>query len=1235
MFKRTLSMLLCIVMFVGCFGGVVSSAANNEYPANSIFAITTAPVKDNLIRYTINMTANQKGVAGTVLLVEFDSNVLSPVGCGPAFTSTTSSGEINNFEGEFLHGITEDSSNTYSIAYVNTTSVSTGSTAKPFFNMIFEVIDDTRPLTDVKFYCAEYYSVSEAEKNITKQQLIKSFENVATLEAPQLVSVVPAQDGLTVSWLPVVGADGYAVYRSTPSDGREIVYEAIGNDATSYTDTGLESGVNYTYTVTALNNYGESAYDSNGLLCKYIAKPHIEYVRNVDGGVELRWNACNGATNYYVMRRVAGEEEWQRIAIRSASVDTYYKDKTVSDGVEYEYDVKSATNTFESAAATEGEKIVYIEAPSLLAVSNVYSGIELKWSLHKDSTGYVIYRRVNGVDETLVKYKELNTTSFIDTQVDIGVAYTYSVMTITNKGSSAYNTLGYTITRVPATEVTSLQLNSSSVTVEWAPVENIDGYVVYRKPTSSDVWQKVCTVSSDVTSVDDKGAVSGTQYVYAVTPLKNNSEGVKAPSQPIYYIASPKSVTAVNEIDGIVVSWERVNGASSYAVYRDDGSGEYLPVDVVNGDNNTSYLDTDVYHGQKYSYKIIAINTSSGESKASEDVADLLRWNEEITAVPSYAAGGMLVDWADHDVADSFILYRSSGEEWLPIAETTESCFLDTSVVSDKKYSYAVGLIIEGSISVVYKPSELQIRYIAPPSVITTSNGTNYTKVSWSAVEGAQKYYLYKASEENGTYKLIGTFNSSTLSYTDKNVVAGAAAYYSIRCYNGENTSVYSASTKNVFLQRPTISGISNVYTGQTIKWNAIKGATGYKIYSKIYGGTYKCVATVDAGTLSYTYEAPVNGKKMVYAVRAINGDSISAYQGKTAVYLDAPEVSMYNGINGVVVSWDENTAADGYYVYRKVAGAKNWSRIAYVKTTKYTDKAAKSGTTYLYTVKAYDGSKLSGCNMDGWKIRFFSTPVITSVANSYGGVTISWKKVSYAQSYNVYRKANNDTSWTLIDNVVGLSYVDKDVKNLSTYTYTVRAVNRSNKSNYNHTGKTVKYVTAPKVSVSNSTSGVYLDWDRVSGASSYYVYRKAGNATKWTKIGTVRTNYYLDTSVKEGVIYTYTVRAYASKTLSGYYKSGWKVRHLDTPKLVSAVSSTSGITVKWQKVSYATAYDIYRKADGEKSWTRLGRVTGNSKVTYLDKKVIPGETYTYTVRACNGSYRSWFYSGIECRARY
>lgn len=80
------------------------------------------------------------------------------------------------------------------------------------------------------------------------------------------------------------------------------------------------------------------------------------------------------------------------------------------------------------------------------------------------------------------------------------------------------------------------------------------------------------------------------------------------------------------------------------------------------------------------------------------------------------------------------------------------------------------------------------------------------------------------------------------------------------------------------------------------------------------------------------------------------------------AIRLATPKVSARSTSNGIRISWNKISGADGYYVYRK-SGKENWEIIEQTKSAKrlyYIDKKAKSGKNYRYTVRAYKGTKKS-----------------------------------------------------------------------------------------------------------------------------------------------------------------------------------------------------------------------------------------------------------------------------------
>ncbi len=271
------------------------------------------------------------------------------------------------------------------------------------------------------------------------------------------------------------------------------------------------------------------------------------------------------------------------------------------------------------------------------------------------------------------------------------------------------------------------------------------------------------------------------------------------------------------------------------------------------------------------------------------------------------------------------------------------------------------------------------------------------------------------------------------------------------------------------------------------------------------------------------------------------------------------------------------------------------------------------------------------------------ATPKLSTIANTLGGVKVTWGKVSGADEYKVYRKTYNAktkawSGWSRIaTGVTSTSYVDKTAKSGTYYRYTVIASNEAGNSSYDATGLKTYFLATPTVSATNSNSGVTVKWSKSAGATGYYVYRKTGTGN-WQKIATVKGTSkvsYTDTKAKSGVTYRYTVKAYYSSYVSAYNTNGFAVRRLTTPTLKSVTSAKAGVTFKWNKVTGATGYIVYRKT-GNGSWQKIATVKGNTKVSYLDKTAKKGVTYTYTVRAYYGTSTSYYNTkGLTIKDKY
>jgi len=452
---------------------------------------------------------------------------------------------------------------------------------------------------------------------------------------------------------------------------------------------------------------------------------------------------------------------------------------------------------------------------------------------------------------------------------------------------------------------------------------------------------------------------------------------------------------------------------------------------------------------------------------------------------------------------------------------------------------------------------------------------------------------------------------------------------------------------------------------GIQVTWNEADGAAKYKVYRKDAANTVWKVIAIVTGT-SYVDKSAAAGVTYSYTVRGVGADGeLSPGFDRTGVSATIPKPTAPANVTlgdakvvtgGIQVTWNEADGAAKYKVYRKDAANTVWRVIATVTGTSYTDKTAKIGTKYNYTVRgvAADGKTLSpGFDRTGVSATI-SAPTNVKLVGAKavnGGIQVTWQQANGAVKYKVYRKDTANTDWKVIATVSSASYVDRTTKIGTKYTYTVRGVAADGKTlspGYDKTG--VSATAAPANVTMGSAkavnSGIQVTWQRAEDAAKYRVYRKDAANTGWKAIATVSDTSYVDKTAKIGTKYTYTVRGVAAdgKTLSpGYDKTG--VSATATPARVALVDAkrvttgTKGIQVRWKSAANAQTYNVYRAANPPSgdvpasAWVLVGKKV--NALTFKDTTGKSGTLYAYTVRgvAVDGKTLSAAYNKYGVRA--
>ena len=191
------------------------------------------------------------------------------------------------------------------------------------------------------------------------------------------------------------------------------------------------------------------------------------------------------------------------------------------------------------------------------------------------------------------------------------------------------------------------------------------------------------------------------------------------------------------------------------------------------------------------------------------------------------------------------------------------------------------------------------------------------------------------------------------------------------------------------------------------------------------------------------------------------------------------------------------------------------------------------------------------------------------------------------------------------------------------------QAVGKNNVlSAYLANGKAIKRLTQPTPKIANASSGITVSWNKITGASGYYIYRKAGNAEKWSRVASisdVSTLKWTDKNVTNGQKYTYTVKAYSGSYVSSYNagKTYYRVNRTSVSSLKN--SSSKKMAVVWSKNSKATGYQVqYSTSSSFSSYSTKSTTGTKLTISGLTK----GKTYYVRVRCYKTVSGTKYWSG-------
>ena len=466
---------------------------------------------------------------------------------------------------------------------------------------------------------------------------------------PRNLTVSTVDHEAVLSWRPPVSDGGspveaYHIFRNR-NRGENRCIMAVGGDILNFTDEDIVFGIEYSYSVRAVNIVGVSNLSGNSSV-KFVGppgKPTIPTVSLENGKAHLTWSPPVKTGGYPIVsyRIYRGME---RSGIQLFQVlpgdQLEFTDDTVSPGHVYRYAISAETEWDESARTEELFLTVsdFPSRPTQLRgrAGNGYVGLDWNPPLDNGLSSidrYIIKRSSDGGEFAEYEMLAGSVHSYNDSNVDNGKVYRYVLIAENSVGLSPYSEILELKPMGPPSppRYVRAEARDNSVTLRWMSPLDYGGsreilYKVY-KGESPRKMDKEIDVGSEMI-LNDANVYRGVTYYYSVVAVGDGYTSESTHPVSAIILNTPLSPTNFDVKlvdDGVKLVWGRPadDGGSEillYRIYRSNGSEDYHKIGEVKGGNFT-YVD-DTVNGPAYAdYYIVAVNKEgTGPRTYSESI---------------------------------------------------------------------------------------------------------------------------------------------------------------------------------------------------------------------------------------------------------------------------------------------------------------------------------------------------------------------------------------------------------------------------------------------------------------------------------------------------------------------------------------------------------------------------------------------------------------------------------------
>ncbi|MGN0586009.1 MAG: hypothetical protein ACI4JF_01875 [Oscillospiraceae bacterium] len=602
-------------------------------------------------------------------------------------------------------------------------------------------------------------------------------------------------------------------------------------------------------------------------------------------------------------------------------------------------------------------------------------------------------------------------------------------------------------------------------------------------------------VGPDTTSYvyDENNVKNGEIYYFKIRPYiiigkDDPSDGYESKYAGEYIPSSdfvvgtdfltPQDLIAEPGDGEVQVTWSAVSKATGYHLYiaKLDENGNFVDIENLPITcTKPEYLHKNLKNGETYRYYVIAYKTVHQENEytnpstaATATVGVYFGTPTNITATSS--DGEITLKWQAVKDADWYTIHalKLGDEDAEPLVfRSDKNSYVHTGLTYGETWSYYV--VPHKNVPSIWDENSTPGgksdtvtatvgESLMAPADLTAVGDDGMITLKWTAVKGAQRYYVYARNvTTNGsvisyettktTYVHTGLKNGDTWEYY-------IVAYKTVRTDDGNEHDVLSpqsniaSATVGVYLMKPADLTATAGESEIEISWSAVSGADGYTLYASDGFNNLSFDVTktkfthtgLNAGVVWTYYVVPyktVDGQKYT-------GPQSEKVSASVSTYLTTPKDFTVSSVDSsAVLKWSAVKGAEGYVVTAYKSGA---SYDFDVSKTTYTHTGLVNGDTWNYYVRAYktvNGVRVYSDPTITLSVRIgasLSAPIDLVATSGNRQIDLSWSAVKGAEGYVVYLYDEGTATFLPLSVVSKTKFSHTGLNNGQKYTYMVAA---------------------------------------------------------------------------------------------------------------------------------------------------------------------------------------------------